>query len=186
MPTLTAIEIPATQVTVKDTLIFNGVSHTVADIDRKPVWIYISYIGGTKPLRIKSDDVVTVERMIKSDEEKAIEKRAAFNRMIANATAQADADFADATAKIVEDPSHWTMTKIVEARKNQELYALVARVAAHEEVDLVAAMETVRARLIEELLDANFAGCSSSVISNAIDAVRLSTTQKFVKFHAGW
>jgi hypothetical protein len=186
MPTLTAVEIPASQVTVKDTMIHLGTTYTVADVDRKPVWVYISYIDGTKPLRIKGDEVVTVERMVRSDEEIAIEKREMYNEFIARHSVDADADFAKALERVGQGPSWDAMEALVKARRMQELYATVSRCASHLEVDLVAAMEKIRAEEADRLLDVSFAHTSTSLMGTAIDGNRHAATQEFIRRYRGW
>lgn len=181
MPTMTAIEIPAADVTLRDILTHNAVSHTVTNVDRKPVWIYISFEGGTKPLRINRDDVVTVERMVETEEEKAIKIREYTNASIKRSIDRAEIDFAEAVAKIANDPSHWNIEKLISARRAQELFALVVRVAEHEEIDYAAAREYVVDRESKDLLNFTASSQSTSVVSNAVDAVRFDVTAKFCR-----
>lgn len=182
MPTLTSIEIPASQVTLNDILILECDEGKVTNVDRKPVWVYVRIEGMDKPARIKADDVVTVQRMVETDEEKATNKRAVQNKMVERSIANADLAVEATRERMANDPGHYSnIEAYVSAARTAELWKHVQKAAAYLEVDLYAGAEQIIDEETQRLMDVSFTNTSTSVMSNAVDAVRNAATQRFIR-----
>jgi len=189
MPVKVSHTLPAREVRKGDTFLsrdeYGAIATAVADRPTvKTVWAYIPLDGVDKPLRVKADEEVTVERMEPTAEELEADKQAYLLRSVQRGIDEAPVKLAAALDKLLQDPSsHWAIEAYVSAKETADLWAAVARLAERDDHDLV----TARAAVVEEETSRFMqrfdrrSSRSTSVMANAVEDVQLDARAAFVR-----
>jgi hypothetical protein len=196
MPVMTKNEVQGSDVRKGDVLWFNGVSHNVVGVERKPVWVYVSYEGGRKPLRLRATDPFLVERSEATPEEQEFEKLQYWLALIKRQSGLAVTALTDAKFRLLADidfrPDYHDSTyeSYIEAQTVAGLWTQVYQVAGREgfEGSVADAVRVVADVVTRDLLDVRHASRSSSVMANAVEAVVLDAKRQWLKSSAvsGW
>lgn len=195
MPIMVEHIVRASDVRRDDVLTYRSVTYTVLNVDRKPVWVYVTYVGGTKPLRIRATEDVAIERGESTPEELENEKTEYFVALFKRNAAKSITRLAEARTKLIANldwrPDYHAADyqSFVAAQTIASLYTRVYQ-NLESDSDIVTLSDAVRAvesDIRTDLIDARHSSGSTSFISNVVDAIVLDAKRTWLRSGiTGW